>query len=80
MKENTKKGVSRREFLGLSALGLASLTILPSWAIDGVRIAPSDRVVLGFIGLDYLNLIDPKRATFRSLEDITFQTRREDYG
>ena len=29
MKENTKKGVSRREFLGLSALGLASLTILP---------------------------------------------------
>ena len=51
MKENTKKGVSRREFLGLSALGLASLTILPSWAIDGVRIAPSDRVVLGFIGL-----------------------------
>ena len=51
MKENTKKGVSRREFLGLSALGLAGLTILPSWAIDGVRIAPSDRVVLGFIGL-----------------------------
>ena len=34
MKENTKKGVSRREFLGLSALGLASLTILPSWAIS----------------------------------------------
>ena len=51
MKENTKKGVSRREFLGLSALGLASLTILPSWAIDGVRIAPSDRVVFGIIGL-----------------------------
>jgi hypothetical protein len=24
MKENTKKGVSRREFLGLSALGLAN--------------------------------------------------------
>lgn len=51
MKENTKKGVTRREFLGLSALGLASLTILPSWAINGVKIAPSDRVVLGFIGL-----------------------------
>ena len=48
MKENTKKGVSRREFLGLSALGLASLTILPSWAIDGVRIDPSDRVVLAY--------------------------------
>lgn len=40
MKENTKKGVSRREFLGLSALGLASLTILPSWAIDGVQYRP----------------------------------------
>ena len=51
MKENTKKGVNRREFLGLSALGLASLTILPSWKMAGVRIAPSDRVVLGFIGL-----------------------------
>ena len=58
MKENTKKGVSRREFLGLSALGLASLTILPSWAIDGVRIAPSDRVVLGFIGLGQQALSD----------------------
>lgn len=45
------KGVTRREFLGLSALGLASLTILPSWAINGVRVAPSDRVVLGFIGV-----------------------------
>jgi len=46
-----KKGVSRREFLSLSAMGLASLTILPSWSQQGVRIAPSDRVVLGFIGL-----------------------------
>jgi len=46
-----QKTVTRREFLGLSALGLASLTILPSWAQNGVRIAPSDRVVLGFIGL-----------------------------
>nr|WP_289201484.1 twin-arginine translocation signal domain-containing protein [Parabacteroides goldsteinii] len=49
MKENEKKGISRRKFLGLSALGLASFTILPSWSINGVRIAPSDRVVLGFI-------------------------------
>lgn len=60
MKENTKKGVSRREFLGLSALGLAGLTILPSWAINGVRIAPSDRVVLGFIGLGQQGLSDFK--------------------
>lgn len=44
-------GITRREFLGLSALGLASFTILPSWAVNGTRIAPSDRVVLGFIGV-----------------------------
>jgi predicted dehydrogenase len=43
--------ISRRKFLSYSALGLAGLTILPSWKVDGVRIAPSDRVVLGFIGL-----------------------------
>ena len=60
MKENTKKGVTRREFLGLSALGLASLTILPSWAVNGVRIAPSDRVVLGFVGLGQKGLSDFK--------------------
>ena len=60
MKENTKKGVTRREFLGLSALGLASLTILPSWAVNGVRIAPSDRVVLGFVGLGQQGLYDFK--------------------
>lgn len=51
MEDESKKGISRRKFLGLSALGLASFTILPSWAINGVRIAPSDRVVMGFIGL-----------------------------
>ena len=53
-----KNAISRREFLGLSALGLASLTILPSWKIDGVKIAPSDRVVLGFIGLGQQGLSD----------------------
>lgn len=58
MKENEKKGISRRKFLGLSALGLASFTILPSWSINGVRIAPSDRVVLGFIGLGQQGLSD----------------------
>ena len=53
-----KNAISRREFLGLSALGLASLTILPSWKIDGVKIVPSDRVVLGFIGLGQQGLSD----------------------
>ncbi len=37
--------------MGLSALGLTSLTILPSWVVNGVRTAPSDRVVVGYIGL-----------------------------
>lgn len=57
-KEENKKGINRREFLSYSALGLAGLTILPSWAINGVRIAPSDRVVLGFIGLGQQALSD----------------------
>ncbi len=49
-KENNQ--LSRRRFLGYSAFGLAGLTILPSWTLaDGTRLAPSDRVVLGFIGL-----------------------------
>jgi predicted dehydrogenase len=50
--KNAKKTISRREFLGYSALGLAGLTVLPSWTMqNGIRIAPSDRVVLGFLGL-----------------------------
>ena len=41
--------------MSYSALGLASLTILPSWTIPdgpqkGKKVAPSDRIVLGFIG------------------------------
>lgn len=56
---NEKKGLSRRKFLGYSALGLAGLTFLPSWmTAQGVRIAPSDRVVLGFIGLGQQGLSD----------------------
>ncbi|MDR1645300.1 MAG: Gfo/Idh/MocA family oxidoreductase [Tannerellaceae bacterium] len=58
MKEE-KKTINRRQFLGYSALGLAGLTILPSWKLaDGVKIAPSDRVVLGFIGLGRQGLSD----------------------
>ena len=63
MKENSKKGITRREFLGFSALGLAGLTILPSWAVNGVRIAPSDRVVLGFVGLGQQGLSDFKSVS-----------------
>lgn len=51
-KQNSSDKLSRRQFLGYSALGLTGLMILPSWTMaNGVRIAPSDRVVMGFIGL-----------------------------
>ena len=46
-----KNKMNRRDILGFSALGLAGLTILPSRAMNGVRIAPSDKIVLDFIGL-----------------------------
>jgi len=50
--EKKTREMSRRQFLGYSALGLAGLTILPSWVMaNGKRIAPSDRVVMGWIGL-----------------------------
>ena len=50
--EKKTKEISRRKFLGYSALGLTGLTILPSWVMaNGKRIAPSDRVVMGWIGL-----------------------------
>lgn len=58
MSKNESNQLDRRKFLGLSALGLTGLTILPSWRIDGVKIAPSDRVVLGFIGLGQQGLSD----------------------
>jgi len=48
----SKNDFSRRRFLGYSALGLTGLTVLPSWTIaNGIRVAPSDRVTMGFIGL-----------------------------
>jgi len=58
MKEKTDKKFSRRKFIGTSALGISSLTILPSYLIGGVRIAPSDRVVLGVIGCGQQGLND----------------------
>ena len=50
--------MNRREFLGLSALGLTSLTILPSWSVNGQKYAPSDRIVFGFIGLGRQGMSD----------------------
>jgi len=58
--------------MSFSALGLASLTILPSWVVPvqsgkpdgktvGKKIAPSDRIVMGFVGLGQQG-----RSDFRS--------------
>ncbi|MBC8004068.1 MAG: Gfo/Idh/MocA family oxidoreductase [Verrucomicrobia bacterium] len=59
MEKKEKEAFSRRKFLGYSALGLAGLTILPSWVMaNGQRIAPSDRVVLAFIGVGRQGLSD----------------------
>lgn len=58
MSKSKNSGLSRRNFLGMSALGLTGLTILPSYVIGGTRVAPSDRVVLGFVGLGRQALSD----------------------
>ncbi|MEZ5071007.1 MAG: hypothetical protein R2751_08575 [Bacteroidales bacterium] len=58
MEKKAKQGMDRRNFLGLSALGLTGLTILPSFTINGMRIAPSDRLVMGFIGAGQQGLND----------------------
>lgn len=58
MNEEKQNKMNRRKFLGYSALGLAGLTILPSWKLNGQHIAPSDRVVMGFIGLGRQGLSD----------------------
>ena len=56
--KKSENSISRREFLTRSAAGIAGFTILPSWVMGGVRIAPSDRVVMGFIGLGQQGLSD----------------------
>lgn len=49
--QKERKGMSRRQFLGTAAAAMGTFMILPSWKVDGVKIAPSDRIVLGFVGL-----------------------------
>lgn len=58
MNSKESKQFNRRKFLGLSTLGLTGLTILPSWTINGIKIAPSDRVTMGFIGLGQQGMND----------------------
>lgn len=68
MKEKTINGLSRRNFPGMSALGLTGMTILPSWTMSGVRITPCERVVLGFIGLSQQAMSD--FSGFASVPDV----------
>ncbi len=73
--------ISRRKFLNYSAMGLAGLTILPGWSINGIKVAPSDRVVAGFIGLGRQGLSDFKSlSTCRGVQvaacsDVDFLKR-----
>ncbi|WP_346856221.1 Gfo/Idh/MocA family oxidoreductase [uncultured Draconibacterium sp.] len=68
MSQKESSQLNRRKFLGLSALGLTGLTVLPSWVIDGVKIAPSDRVTMGFIGLGQQGMND--FASFASVPGL----------
>lgn len=52
------EGQSRRDFLKKSALGVVGLTILPSWRVNGARIAPSDTIYMGAIGLGQQGVSD----------------------
>jgi predicted dehydrogenase len=61
--------VSRRTFLGTTAVAAAGITVIPSHAVAGLgHIAPSDRVVLGFIGCGRQSLSD--FAAFSSVAGV----------
>ena len=76
MEKQTKK-MNRREFLGLSALGLASFTILPSWSVNGQKYAPSDRIVFGFIGLGRQGMSDFYAAFYEASYRVAKENRLE---
>jgi hypothetical protein len=55
MKKNKQRtassGISRREFVGMTALGAAGFTILPSHTVSGLgHVAPSDTLYIAAIG------------------------------
>jgi len=70
MKKNSNRNkVSRRAFLGTTAAAAAGITVIPSYAVAGLgHIAPSDRVVMGFIGCGRQALSD--FAAFSSVPGV----------
>ena len=54
-----EKRLSRRDFLGLSATGMAGLTILPSFTISGLgHVPPSDKLYIAKIGCGGMGAAD----------------------
>jgi predicted dehydrogenase len=49
--KDDKNGISRRDFVGLTASGVAALTILPSYTVSGLgHVVPSDKLYIAAIG------------------------------
>ena len=51
MQKQTKNGISRRQFLGTAAIGLAGIAVLPGLGGCKPKVVPSPDLRLGFIGL-----------------------------
>ncbi len=51
MKNQIKKGISRRQFLGTAAVGLAGLAVMPGITSCKPKVAPLKEIRLGFIGM-----------------------------
>jgi len=59
MKSGNSKKISRREFLGTSALTIGALTIVPSKTIAGLgHTAPSDKLNIAGIGIGGMGRVD----------------------
>ena len=75
-KDNTKKGINRRKFLGTSAVAAAGVSVLPSKVISGLGYkAPSDKLNIAGIGvggIGFANLKECKGENIVALCDVDF--------
>jgi len=70
----TNTTVSRRSFLKRSGLALGAISIIPAYVLGGNgRIAPSDKIQLGFIGTGKQGLGLGKR--FSALDSSAFRLK-----